>query len=169
MPFGSGPSVVHQNGCDYWRTWFLEECESSGLFGLTHRHLGLVTLSAPGIESYRIGTKLYLEDAPFFRGSRTHHRVCGPYEVYSLENLLPDAEPAHIINDKVIVFKQNHPERGPWLNDNSVTRTIDGIRIRFRKIADDYNYFPYRFAIRRSNNFKIRLAPHEETDCWLCR
>lgn len=26
--------VIHHEGMDYWRTWFLEECETNKLFGV---------------------------------------------------------------------------------------------------------------------------------------
>ncbi len=167
MPFE--PSVVHQGGYDYWRTWFIDECEASQLFGLTKRHLGLVTLDGAGLLSYRVGTKLYLEDAPYFRGANTHHRVCGPYEVFSLQQFPDNAEVIHTVNQNIIVFKVLHPEQGPWLNRTRVTREIDGITVKFDKIADRFGYFPYRFAIRRARAFRVQHIQHERRDCWLCR
>ena len=67
MAWGYGPSVVHdeERHSDVWRTWFLDECESSRLFGLTSGHLRLVTKAGEGIEPYRPGTTIYLEDAPW--------------------------------------------------------------------------------------------------------
>jgi len=167
MPFGAGPSVAHRGGCDYWRTWFIEECEESHLFGVTQKHLGLIKLSGVGLPAYNIDTRIFLEDAPYFRGSKTSHRICGPYEVYSLDKLPSGAEPIYIVDEKVIVFKAAHPEKGPWLNRSRV-RYIEGIRVKFRQIADQYDYFPYRFAIRRTSKYSIRLLEHEGPDCWLC-
>ncbi len=98
MPFGTGPYVNHSGGYDYWRTWFIEECDASQLFGVTKKHLGLITLDGVGLPSYRVGTRLSLEDAPYFRGSKTHHRICGPYEVFALQQLPEGVESIHIIN-----------------------------------------------------------------------
>ena len=81
--------VVHHAGHDYWRTWFLEECEAHHLFGINEKHLPLLTNA--GFKSYRPGTRVFLDDAPYFRATRTHHRVCGPYEVVPA-TIPPDAE-----------------------------------------------------------------------------
>ncbi len=169
MPFGAGPSVNQYRGCDCWRTWFIEECESAQLFGVTKRHLGLITLEGVGIESYRVGTRVYLEDAPFFRGSRTHHRVCGPYEVFSLPALPDGGKSIHIIKDKIIVFEVAHPARGPWLNRKNVIRNIEDIKVKFNQIANRFDYFPYRFAIRRASKFHIQRIAHTEKACTFCQ
>jgi hypothetical protein len=49
MAWGYGPSVVHRDGRDYWRTWFLDECEREGLFGLTVGHLPLIRKKGVGV------------------------------------------------------------------------------------------------------------------------
>ena len=88
MAWGYGPSVVHRSACDYWRTWFLEECESAQLFGLTKGHLPLVAKAGIGVVPYHPGTRVFLEDAPWFPHSgRRMHRVCGPYEVRVIDRL----------------------------------------------------------------------------------
>jgi hypothetical protein len=69
MPWSYEASVVHREGCDYWRTWFLEECESIHLFGINRKHLPLVTMSSPDFSSYQEGTEVFLEDAPYFRAT----------------------------------------------------------------------------------------------------
>ena len=113
MPFPYEASVIHHNGHDYWRTWFFEECEKSGLFGITEKHLPL--LKAPSsLGGYQIGTEVFLEDAPYFKASRTHHLICGPYQV--VEANLPDgAMPIHEINGKTIIYKEKEPQNGPIL------------------------------------------------------
>ena len=168
MPWGTGPSVVNRGGIDYWRTWFLVECESSGLFGVTKRHLPLLTVSNVGWKSYRAGTVLYLEDAPYFRGPKSHHRVCGPYEVIPKDPLPPGAVPTHVVEDRVIVYLEKAPSTGPWFDRSRVNRTIDGVPVTFRQIASQYDYFPFRFAIKRHRQYEVQVVPHER-ECWLCR
>jgi len=170
MPYGSGPSVVHRNGCDYWRTWFFEECEENQLFGITEKHLGLVKLRGVGITPYHVGTRIFLDDAPYFsRGTKTHHRICGPYEIVAMNNNLPaDAKPEHTVGNEVIIYKEAHPEKAPWLNRNNVVRDIDGIKVKFNQIAKKYHFFPFRFGIIRAHNFKIELVEHNLHGCWLC-
>jgi hypothetical protein len=79
MPNGADQSVYEYQGVDCWRTWFIEECEQSKLFGVTTIHRGRVEL-------YRVGTHIFLEDAPWYSlGGQTHHRICGPYEVVAIK------------------------------------------------------------------------------------
>jgi hypothetical protein len=166
MSSGYEARVVHRAGHDYWRTWFLEECEASGLFGINEKHLPLLTHSGPGITPYRPGTRVFLDDAPYIREVRTHHRVCGPYEV--IPAVLPaDAEPIYEVDGAVIVYREAHPERGPWLDRSSVRREADGVNFRFRQIAREFNFFPFRFAIRRAKGFKPNHVVHQ-SECWLC-
>jgi hypothetical protein len=78
--------VVHHEGMDYWRTWFLEECESHSLFGVTKKHLNLLRLASREVVPYHVGTRLYLEDAPWHhRLQEPTHRVLGPYEVVAAD------------------------------------------------------------------------------------
>jgi hypothetical protein len=66
MPNGADQSVYEYQGVDCWRTWFIEECEQSKLFGVTTIHRGRVEL-------YRVGTHIFLEDAPWYSlGGQTH-------------------------------------------------------------------------------------------------
>lgn len=160
-------TVVHRNGHDYWRTWFIDECEREFLFGLTEKHLPLVTVSGIGCPAYEAGTEIFLEDAPYFRASKTHHRVCGPYEVVPIS--LPEGATPVYKDSKgnVIVYKDPNPKSGPWLDNTSVTRVVDGFRLHFQQIASQFSYYPFRFGIRRSKKFKINLVKHED-NCWLC-
>ena len=168
MPWNLGPSVTHRNGRDYWRTWFIEECDESQLFGATESHLPLITHYGSGVVPYAVGTELYLEDAPYFRASKRHHRVCGPYRVFSPDPLPPGAVRVFPEDGPVVVFKEPHPEQGPWLDRSSVRRQIEGLDVRFQQIAKRFAFFPFRFAIRHAPNFKVQLPPHQEP-CWLCR
>jgi hypothetical protein len=68
MAWGSGPSVVNREGRDYWRTWFIDECERSGMFGLTVGHLPLVRLKGVGVVPYHVGTLLYLRRCAILSG-----------------------------------------------------------------------------------------------------
>ena len=56
VPFPQSHAVVHFDRYDHWRTWFIEECDTEKLFGLTERHL----ISVKGL--YSVGTRLFLED-----------------------------------------------------------------------------------------------------------
>jgi hypothetical protein len=167
MPWPYEASVIHHAGRDYWRTWFLEECESAGLFGINEKHLPLLTASGPGFSAYHVGTEIFLEDAPYFKATQSDHRVCGPYNVVAAQ-LTPGAKPVYTVGDKVIVYKELHPELGPWLDRSRVTRLIDGITVSFPHIAGEFGYYPYRFAIKRSSKFRTALVLHDESDCWLC-
>jgi hypothetical protein len=168
MPFGLGPSVIYWNGCCYWRTWFIEECEREELFGATQGHLGILTLSTGGNQPYQEGTLLYIEDAPYFKKTGTHHRICGPYSVYSKDNLPPGAEPIHTVNGKVIIYRDPMPQKGPWLDRQRLTRIIDGIKVSYPQIASRFEYFPYRFGIRKAKKYSTRHIQHTP-DCWLCK
>ncbi len=168
MPWDLGPSVVHWSGCDYWRTWFIEECESSQLFGVTEKHLPLITRYGKGVVPYRKGTRVFLEDAPYFRGTKTHHRVCGPHEVFPLATIPAGAARVFPKDGPIIVYKQAHPQSGPWLDTSSVKRRIDGIDVRFQQIAGRFGFFPLRFGIRRASNYSSRHVQHVES-CRLCK
>lgn len=167
MPWTHDPSVNQFEGKDCWRTWFLLECEEYELFGATQKHLGLMTIPGVGIDPYRAGTKLYLEDAPYFHKTQEYHRVCGPYEVVSLAQPPEGAERYFPKEGAVILYKDANPEQGPW-RDRSLTRRIEGINISHRQMASKFGYFPYRFSIKRSNDWKVRRAKHVAS-CGLCR
>ncbi len=166
MTWSYEASVVTRNGRDYWRTWFLEECEKYGMFGLTEKHLPLVTTDGYGFHSYGEGTEIYLEDAPFFRKTKKHHRVCGPFLVVP-SALSPQAEIIHEKNGKAIIYKEKSPSQGPWLDRSHVRRIVDGVEMKFKQMASEFSFFPYRFSIKKSPKFKIHLVKHER-DCWLC-
>jgi hypothetical protein len=168
MAWGSGPSVVNRGGRDYWRTWFIDECELSGMFGLTVGHLPLVRLKGDGVVPYHVGTLLYLEDAPYFQATQKKgHRVVGPYEVVVPAELPVGATVVHEDRGKPIVWLDPNPESGPWLNRSKVFRKIDGLSVTFRQMAGSFEYFPYRFGIRRAPQWKATTYEHH-VDCWLC-
>jgi hypothetical protein len=37
----------------------------------------------------------------------------------------------------------------------------------FSQMASKFGHYPYRFCIRHSPKYEIRLVPHED-ECWLC-
>ncbi|WP_448874116.1 hypothetical protein [Desulfobulbus propionicus] len=166
MAWSNEASVVSRGGVDYWRTWFLEECEEYNLFGLTARHLPLVLADGGGFHSYDEGRQLFLEDAPYFKKTKTHHRVCGPYEVVP-SSLPPGGEITHQQNGKIIIYKEKWPERGPWLDRSYVRRNVDGVDLKYKQVSREFNFFPFRFSIRKTNKYKIHYFRHE-ADCWLC-
>ena len=167
MPWNLGPSVNTLDGMDCWRTWFFEECEEAKIFGMTKRHLPLITKYGYGVVPYTVSTKVLLEDAPYFNATKTHHRVCGPYEVYAFSELPDDAKPIFPKEGPILVYEDAHPDRGPWL-DGSKKRKIDGIEVRFRQMASKFKFFPFRFGILRAKGWKTRLVRHVE-DCRLCK
>jgi len=160
-------SVIHRAGRDYWQTWFLEECESASLFGINEKHLPLIRVSGTGFSAYGIGTQIYLEDAPYFKATGKTHRICGPYNIIEAQ-ITPGATPVYTVDDKVLIYKEPYPERGPWLDQSCMTRIIDNLKVSFPQTASDYGYYPYRFAIKRSKKFRIELVTHKEVECWLC-
>ncbi len=159
------PSVINHNGFDYWDTWFIEECETANLFGFNEGHLQRITRMP-----YRVGTRIFLVDEPYFRKTIKYHRICGPFEIVAMDDKMPrDAEPIHVVDNKIIVFKEVHPENGPWKNGR-IKREMNGRDYTVHQIADDYNYFPYRFGIRYVNYTKReKTVKHKPVDCWVCR
>lgn len=167
MPWGLGPSVSMFEGKDCWRTWFFLECEEHMLFGVTEKHLPLITKPCVEFEPYKSGTKLLLEDAPYYHEVKGYHRVCGPYEVFALSSMPDEALRTFPKIGEIIVYKEANPEKGPWLN-RSVKRRIDGMDVRYRQMASKFEFFPYRFAIRRSRDWKARHVKHLR-GCPLCK
>jgi len=171
MPWGFGPSVNRygrrDEGPDCWRTWFLEECEANNLFGVTSKYLKLLTLAAPTVSPYHAGTQIFLEDAPYFHQSRNSHKLCGPYTVLATKGLTEGSTAEHVVGGDIIVYREARPELGPWL-DRSVSREIEGLRVRFRQMATRYQFYPYRFSIRQGRNFRVEFIQHL-AKCWLCQ
>jgi len=167
MPWTLGPSVNQFEGKDCWRIWFFLECEEHQLFGATEKHLPLITKPCHGFVPYKPGPKVLLEDAPYYHQAKDFHRVCGPYEVFVLPLLPEGAERTFPKVGEVIVYKEAHPESGPWL-DRSVKRRIDDIDVRYRQMAGKFDYYPYRFAIRHARDWKTRHVKHVR-DCLLCK
>jgi len=167
MPWKNEASVVTRKGIDYWRTWFIEECEESELFGLNEKHLPLVTKDIPGLQkAYREGTEIFLEDAPFFKTTKTHHRVCGPYLIKA-SIVHPSLKIIREINGKAIIFKEKEPSKGPWFDKAYVCRLVDGVELKYKQFAKEFSFFPYRFSIHKSPRFKVHHVKHEY-ECWLC-
>lgn len=165
MPWSDEVSVVHHEHHDYWRTWFIDECETNELFGIGEKHRPLIEAS-PSLGGYVVGTEIFLEDAPYFKHTRTRHRVCGPYRVAPAK--LPEgAVCSYRSGGEIILYKESRPECGPWLDSSYVRRTIDGVKIVFKQIASQFGFYPYRFRIVRSPLYRIRFVRHEQ-DCWLC-
>ena len=153
--------VKQFRGRDCWRTWFFDECEQSRLFGVNQKHLGLLRVAGHGVMPYRVGTRVYLEDAPVFPASQKQfHRVCGPYEVQALGNLPEGATIVHSYDGKSIVYLDPHPERGPWGNGTRVRRNVCGLDLKFRQTAKEFNYYPYRFSFRPAADWAEIVVLH---------
>ncbi len=167
MSWRDEASVVTREGKDYWRTWFLEECEQHQIFGLTKKHLPLVLSDGFGFRSYREGTKIYLDDAPYFNKTKTHHRVCGPYSV--VPSTMPiNSKIIHKINGKIIIYEEKQPQKGPWLDKSYVRRIAEnGVKLKFKQIASEFGFFPYRFSIMKTEEYKVHFVKHD-VGCWLC-
>lgn len=164
MSWNTEVSVVSRRGKDYWRTWFIEECEQHQLFGLTQKHIPLIT---SGFAPYKEGTEIYLEDAPYYhRTKKNYHRICGPY-IITPSVLPPEAEVIHKPKGKDILYLDAYPSVGPWFDRSYVKRRIEGQDVTFQQMASLFHFFPYRFSIRRSPKYKRKLVKHEGS-CWLC-
>jgi hypothetical protein len=155
------PRVVQFRKRDCWRTWFFEECESSGLFGVNQKHLGLIRLTGIGIIPYHVGTEIYLEDAPVFPASvHRFHRVCGPYEVISAVPIPEEAVIEYSNLGNPILFLDTHPDRGPWGNGTKRRPNVCGLDLSYPQLAREFNYYPYRFRFKRSRHWKELCIMH---------
>src|SRR5262245_45311597 len=126
--------VTQFRGQDCWRTWFFDECEKSGLFGINSKHLGLLRLAGRGVHPYRVGTSVYLEDAPVLPASQNRfHRVCGPYEVQALAGLPAGAQIVHAHGGMPIVYQDPAPESGPWGNGTIIRKSVCGLDLKYRQ------------------------------------
>jgi hypothetical protein len=156
--------IIQYRGHDCWRTWFFEECEASGLFGINEKHLGLVSLTGKGVHPYRPGTEVYLEDAPVFpASSERFHRVCGPYKVTSAEPLPAGAVVVYQVADVPIVYREVHPELGPWSNRTKRRSAVCGLDLKHPQMAKQFNFYPYRFCIRRSPRWTEKVVSHSRS------
>jgi hypothetical protein len=135
MPYPKEATVKIYNGIDCWRTWFLEECEKANLFGVTEKYLPLI--NTDNFKPYRIGTLIYLEDAPFFKKTKIH-RICGPYQVVE-SNPQGRHKATRKENAKIIIYKDLHPSTGPWFDKRSVTRITKVSRLFKRQITTAEN------------------------------
>ena len=153
--------VIQFRKRDCWRTWFFEECEESGLFGVNEKHCGLIRLSGKGVVPYHVGTAVYLEDAPVFPASEERfHRICGPYEVVPATPLPDDAVVIHEYKGVPILFLEAHPERGPWGNGTKRRLGVCGLDLKHRQTAREFNFYPFRFRIKRSSRWEEIIVPH---------
>jgi hypothetical protein len=117
---------------------------------------------------YKIGTELYLEDAPYYWSTNSKHRICGPYSVQ------PATLPHHNCKIKqqdkstgqVIVYYDPDASKGPWLEKRKAARRIEGEEITFSKIAAPYNFFPYRFRIEKTNQWICEIVSHGHNCGW---
>ena len=167
MHWRNEASVIVHNGKDYWRTWFLEECEATGLFGINERYIPLVAKDVPGTQkAYSVGREIYLEDAPYFNKTKTYHRICGPYLIKA--SRIGSGDKAILRKKKeIIIYKAKVPSNGLWFDKSYVRRNIDGIDVKFRQLAKAFGYFPFRFSIEKSPDYRVRHIKHEP-DCWVC-
>ena len=153
MPYPKTPSIYSYRGRDCWRTWFIEECEESGLFGVASGNLKRITS-----RSFGEGTEFYFEDVPYSRFvDPSQRRICGPYVVVPSAEAL-DREVERRDGDKVIVFRSLSPASGPWLNGTK-KRVIDGKSISHPQMAGNFDFFPYRFSFVKGSNFSVLLIP----------
>jgi len=95
------------------------------------------------------------------------HRVCGPYEVTRADPMPTGAIPVYKASGKTIVYLDPEPKLGPWLNRSRVERSVDGEKLLFRQMASEFDFFPYRFRIRRSLDWRVEVLTHY-SGCWLC-
>jgi len=158
-PYPNVVSVKKYNGTDCWRTWFIKECERYSLFGVT-------TGNRYRINEYKIGTLIYLEDAPYFKTFT--HRICGPY-IVKKSTPICDYEIKDEDNDgKIIIYKDHNPKNGPWFDKSSVTRFIRNRDFTYRQDAKRFDFFPLRFSIDRAPDFAIIYIRHKRSECNLC-
>ncbi len=151
-------------GRDCWRTWFFEECETRGLFGINEKHRKLIHLSSKEVPPYHVGTELWLEDAPVFSASEERfHRVCGPYEVVSATPLPDDAVVVHEYKGAPILYLDAHPERGPWGNGTKRRLGVCGLNLKHRQTAREFNFYPFRFRIKRSLRWQELVITHSSS------
>ena len=164
MPYPKEATVRTYNGIDCWRTWFLTECEQNQLFGTTEKYLNLI--NTDWFKPYEIDTLIYLEDAPFFHKTN-RHRICGPYQIIESN---PDRRYKIIRGKKgkIVIYKELYPEKGPWYDKRSATRTIDGLKVRYKQLAREYGFFPFRFSITRAKEYQIVSIPHSTLSCEFC-
>lgn len=149
--------IAHPNHIDreIWSTWFLPECEESRLFGVNAPFL-------LHLQSYTIGRKFYLEDRPYFASDKSEHRICGPYVVV-FATVPSDCR--HICHrdrrtQAPIVYQDRDPSRGPWLRQARVIRVINGEEVTFPQLADRFNYFPFRFCMKRADDWVEEYHKH---------
>jgi hypothetical protein len=145
------------NGVDCRTTWFIEEVDQASLFGVDSNLL-------PWLESYvRVGLRIYFDDVPYrVRFNPQMHRLLGPYEVIPTSGI--DSQRT-VVSDggQAVVYHEPAAQDGPWFNRSAI-RHFDGVSTAISQDAAQYNYFPYRFAVRRADGFGEQFVAHT-ADC----
>lgn len=137
-------AMFQHNGNDCWQTWFIEECVKFNLFGVTE------SLKSK-IMKYNIGSTIYLADAPYFKKTNKN-RICGPFvieESYCDDSCIPIKNEGN----RIVIYEDLNPRRGPWIDRMSIRRNVDGISLLFNQTASRYDYYPYRFRILKQSNY----------------
>ncbi|MBZ0156020.1 MAG: hypothetical protein K8I29_07360 [Alphaproteobacteria bacterium] len=159
--------VSRVEGIDHWRTWFWDDCDTHGMFGITLKHMRRIQGCLEGIPPYDFGTMIYLEDAPYFRFSgQSVHVIHGPYIVVP-SDLPPKSFVAHKTENGIILWCKRKAHEGPW-SDGMKTREFHGIPYNIPQCASYYEFFPFRFRIERDISFTTRWMPHHK-ECRYCR
>lgn len=150
------PPYEH-HGSHCWETWFIDECDQAGLFGVTKQYLEFIT--DEGHTPYDANTQIFLEDVPYrVYGKQKFRRICGPYTVVPLSALPPGASRVFPATGDVILYRDANPSAGPWFDRGNITRVVDGVSFSYRQTASIASYYPYRFAIRKAEDFAVELV-----------
>lgn len=159
--------VYRIEGSDCWSTWYWEDCDRHGIFGVTLKHIKRITGGIRGLPAYDVGTRIYFEDAPFFRCSgKRVHVIHGPYIVVASE-LQPKSSVVHRTESGIIMLAKRRAFEGPWI-DGLKRREFGGVIYDYPQCASYYEFFPFRLSIRRDSTFTTREEPHTEY-CRHCR
>jgi len=159
--------VYNMDGSDYWSTWYWDECDRHGVFGVTIRQIKRITGSLGERPAYDVGTRIYFEDAPFFRFSnKKKHVIHGPYVVVASE-LQPKCKVVHKTDNGIILLAQYRAFEGPWI-DGLKTREFDGEFYNYVQCASYYQFFPFRLKIQRDSTFITQEESHSDY-CRHCR
>jgi hypothetical protein len=171
MPLYLARSIFLRHGSHCFRTWFIDECDKNGMFGVTRGNLQLITKENPSSGSflYKVGTKIYLEDAPYFKhiSRRSTHRIVGPYAVIGSDFPGTSFKPFHLDGENVVVYEDPNPKLGPWLNKTNVQRQIDGVSVTINQMAGRFGYFPFRFRFVRCSDWSVVFVQCGK-NCELC-
>jgi len=89
--------------------------------------------------------------------------MCDPYEVTSAEPLPNGAVVVHYAAGVPIVYRELRPENGPWLNGTKRRTAVCGLNLKHPQTARQFNFYPFRFRIRRSARWQEIIASHSTT------